>query len=440
MKNSGASKTYLALAGLLAIAEILLLATGNGNLPVSGLVLFAFFFTLAFSAQNSEKFKGLSFTLQIFAFVSFTLYFPEMFTDWGFDTNILIVPSIQVIMFGMGTKLNLRDFAKELSKPLVIIAGTIMVFVFMPLAALLIIKIWHFPPEVAAGIILIGACPGGVASNVMTYLAKGNLALSVTLTTFATLLAPLVTPLLMIWFAGELIEVNAVNMMISIVNMILIPIFAGIIANKILYGKLEWVKKDRNMILLALATFVAGLALIFIPFPPVMKSSQTGLMLVAWAVTLVSVTMILMRRTNGPENWMDIILPKLSLGAIMLYIIVVAAHNQETLLTIGPALFIAVIMHNTLGLAMGYGASKALRFSDEDVRAITIEVGLKNGGLAVGLAYDVLKSAAAALAPLIFGTWMNIAASSLASFWSHKIPKIKKSEGLPGKDLKNVNN
>lgn len=440
MKNSGASTTYLALAGLLAVAEILLLATGNGKLPVSGLVLFAFFFALALSAQRSEKFKGLSFTLQIFAFVSFTLYFPEMFTDWGFDTNKLIVPSIQVIMFGMGTKLNLRDFAREFSKPLPVIAGTIMVFVFMPLAALLIINVWHFPPEVAAGIILVGACPGGVASNVMTYLAKGNLALSVTITTFATLLAPLVTPLLMMWFAGKLIEVNAVNMMISIVNMILIPIFAGVIANKILYGKLKWVQHDRNMILLALATFAAGIALIFIPFPAVLKSSQTGLILVAWAVTIVSVTMIVMRRTNGPENWMDIVLPKLSLGAIMLYIIVVAAHNQQTLLTIGPALFIAVILHNTLGLAMGYGASKALRFSDADVRAITIEVGLKNGGLAVGLAYDVLKSAAAALAPLIFGTWMNIAASALASFWSHKVPKLKQPDRPDGKDLKNVNN
>jgi BASS family bile acid:Na+ symporter len=430
MKNSGASKMYLALAALLAIAEILLLATRNGKLPVSGLVLFSFFFALALSAQKSEKFKGLSFTLQIFAFVSFTLYFPEMFTDWGFDTNKLIVPSIQVIMFGMGTKLNLRDFVKEFSKPMVVIAGTVMVFVFMPLAALLIINIWHFPPEVAAGIILVGACPGGVASNVMTYLAKGNLALSVTLTTFATLLSPLVTPLLMMWFAGKLIEVNAVNMMISIINMILIPIFAGIIANKILYGKLEWVKKDLNMIMLALATFIAGMVIIFIPFPDVLKSSQTGLILVAWAVTIVSVTMIVMRRTNGPEDWMDIVLPKLSLGAIMLYIIIVAAHNQQTLLTIGPALFIAVILHNTLGLALGYGASKALRFSDEDVRAITIEVGLKNGGLAVGLAYDVLKSTAAALAPLIFGTWMNIAASSLASFWSHITPRVKKHEGI----------
>ena len=425
MKNSGEMKMFLALAVLLAFAETLLLIFGKGNLPISGLILFAMFYALAFTVQRTEKLKGLSFTCQIFAFVSFTLYFPQIFTDWGFDTNKLIVPSIQVIMFGMGTKLNLRDFLKEFSKPLVVITGTLMVFILMPLAALLIIKVWNFPPEIAAGIILVGACPGGVASNVMTYLAKGNLALSVTLTTFATLLSPLVTPLLMMLFAGQLIEVNTTSMMISIVNMILIPIFAGIIANKILYGKLEWVKKDLNMILLAIFTFVAGLILIFIPFPELLKSSQTGLILVAWAVAIVSVTMIIIRRTNGPEGWMDIVLPKLSLGAIMLYIVIVAAHNKATLLTIGPALFIATIAQNLVGFALGYGASKALRFSDEDVRAVTIEVGLKNSGLAVGLAYDVLKSTAAALAPLIFGTWMNIAASALASFWSQRLPRVK---------------
>ncbi len=328
-------------------------------------------------------------------------------------------------MFGMGTKLDLKDFIKEFKKPVVVIAGTLMVFVLMPLAAILIVKVWNFPPEVAAGIILVGACPGGVASNVMTYLAKGNLALSVTVTTFATLLSPVVTPFLMMIFAGQLIKVDATGMMISIVNMILIPIFAGIVANKILYGNLEWVKKDINMIMLAIATFITGLVLLFIPFPEVFKSLQTGLILVAWAIAIVSVTMVIMRRTNGPKDWMDIVLPKLSLVAIMLYIVIVAAHNKTALLTIGPALFLAVIAHNIIGFALGYGTSKALRLSDEDVRALTIEVGLKNSGLAVGLAYDVLKSAAAALAPLIFGTWMNIAASSLASFWSQREPKVR---------------
>jgi BASS family bile acid:Na+ symporter len=434
MKNKGSMKMFLALALLFAVAEIIILSIGKGSLPVSGLILFAMFYALSFTVQRTEKLKGLSFTMQIFAFVSFTLYFPQLFTNWGFNTNLLIVPSIQIIMFGMGTKLDLKDFVKEFSKPVVIIAGTAMVFVLMPLAALLIIKIWNFPPEIAAGIILVGACPGGVASNVMTYLAKGNLALSVTVTTFATLLSPIVTPLIMMLFAGQLIEVNATSMMLSIVNMILIPIFAGVVANKILYGNLEWVKKDINMVILAISTLIVGFILLFIPFPAVVKSLKTGLILVAWALTIVSLTIIYIRRTNGPSNWMDIVLPKLSLSAIMLYIVVVAAHNKGTLLTIGPALFIATIAHNIIGFALGYGFSKALRLSDADVRALTIEVGLKNSGLAVGLAYDVLKSTAAALAPLIFGTWMNIAASALASFWSLREPKEKEPK------LKAVNN
>lgn len=428
MENKTAIKMFLAMAGLIAIAEIVLIASGNGSLPISGLVLFGFFYALAFAAQRSEKFKGLSFTIQIFAFVAFTLYFPEIFTDWGFDTNKLIVPSVQVIMFGMGTKLNFRDFAKEFSRPKGVIAGSVMIFVVMPLAALLITKIWNFPPEVAAGVILLGACPTGAASNVMTYLAKGNLALSVSITTMVTLLAPVVTPFIMKVFAGHLIEVDAIALMISIMNMMLIPIFAGVVANKILYGGMKWVEKDANMIMLAISSFVIGFILIFIPFPAVIGSLKTGIILVAWLLAILSITMVVIRRKDGPKNWMDMVLPKLSLISIMLYIVVVAAHNKATLLNIGPALFLAVIAHNLLGFITGYGVSKALRMSDADTRSITIEVGLKNGGVAVGLAYDVLKSTAAALAPLIFGTWMNISGSALASLWSRFEPKELKAK------------
>jgi len=433
MENKNAIKMFLAIAGLLAIVEIALLAIGKGSLPVSGLVLFAFFYVLAFAAQKTEAFKGLSFTCQIFAFVSLTLYFPQIFTDWGgFNTKALIVPSVQVIMFGMGTKLNLGAFIKEFSKPLGVIVGSVMIFILMPLAALLIINVWNFPPEVAAGIILLGACPTGAASNVMTYLAKGNLALSVSITTAVTLLAPILTPFFMKVFAGTLIEVNVFEMVLSISNMMLIPIFAGIFANKLLYGGLEWVKKDTNMIVFAVGTFLLGAILIFIPFPALFTSLKTGLILVAWMFTIFSVTMVAVRRSNGPANWMDKVLPKLSLTSIMLYIVVTAAQNKETLLTIGPMLFIAVIAHNMLGFISGYGVAKALRFSDADVRSITIEVGLKNGGLAVGLAYDVLRSSAAALAPLIFGIWMNISGSALASFWSRWEPKEKELKEKKG--------
>ena len=425
MKNSGEMKMFLALAILLAIAETILLVFGKGDLPICGLILFAMFYALAFTVQRTEKLKGLSFTCQIFAFVSFTLYFPQIFTDWGFNTNSLIVPSIQVIMFGMGTKLSFADFARELSKPVKVIIGTIMCYVLMPLIALLIVKVYHFPSEVAAGIILLGVGPAGAASNVMTYLAKGNLALSMTVTTLTTLISPLATPFLMKMLAGQLIEVNAVGMMISILNMLFIPVFAGIIINKILYGNLYWTKKDKNISIMAVISFVIGFVLLFISFPAILKSLKTGLILIAWAITAVSVTIIGVRRSNGPQNWMDIVLPKLSLGAIMLYIIIVAAHNKATLLTIGPALFIATIIHNLLGYISGYSLSRAFGFSEADARALTMEVGTKNAGLAVGLAYDVLKSTAAALAPLIFGTWMNISASSLATFWSQREPRVK---------------
>ena len=414
---------YLSVALLLIVAEILLLAFRKADLPIAGIVLFIMFYGFAYSVRYTPKLKGLSYTFQIFGWVSLSMYFPQAFTDWGFDTNMMIVPTIQIIMFGMGTKLNLTDFAREFSRPLTIIVGTVLVFAMMPLAALIIINVYHFPPEVAAGIILIGVCPGGVASNVMTYLAKGNLVLSMCMTTLATLLAPLVTPFLMKTLAGQLIAVPVAAMMLSIINMIFVPVGAGLLCNKILYGKVPWLEKAANLDKLAVVCFLAGLALIFVPFPAAVKSLQSGLVLVAWAVAAVALAKVFVRRANGPEDWMEMVLPKLSLTAIMLYIIIVAAHNKSLLLSIGPALFIANIAHNALGFLLGWGASKALRLNDADVRAVTIEVGLKNAGLGVGLAYDVLHSQGAALASLIYGTWMNVTASTLANFWSQRPPQ-----------------
>ncbi len=423
MTDATKSKMYFGVAIILVIAEILLIAFGNGRLPISGLVLFTLFFAFAYSVKYTEKLKGLSFTFQIFAFVSFTLFFPEFFTNWGFNTKVLIVPSVQLIMFGMGTKLNLGDFVREFSKPAKVIIGTALIYIMMPLAAILIINVYKFPAEVAAGIILIGACPAGAASNVMTYLAKGNLALALSITSLATLVSPFLTPILMQVFAGQYIDVPTIKMMISILNMIFVPVGAGLICNKILYGNVEWFNKTANLVLLTVVCFIVGLGLIFVPFAEIVKSLQSGLVLVFWAVAVVSFTKMLVDRANGPKNWMEMVLPKLSLTSIMLYIIIVAAHNKTTLLNIGPALFIATIAHNFLGFIFGYGSAKALRLKDADVRTFTIEVGLKNSGVGVGLAYDVLMSQGAALASLIFGTWMNISGSTLANFWSQREPK-----------------
>jgi bile acid:Na+ symporter, BASS family len=432
MKKSGELKMFLGLAALLAAVQVVLLIIGQGGSLATGVVLFFMFFALSFAVQRTEKLKGLSFTCLILGFVSFTLYFPQLFTKqtWGIDTNSLIVPSIQVIMFGMGTKLSIGDFVKELSKPFKVIVGTLMVYVLMPIAAMIIITVYNFPPEAAAGIILLGACPGGAASNVMTYLAKGNLALSMTVTTLTTLLAPIVTPLLMKLLAGHLIAVDSVKMMLDIVNIIIVPVFAGIIINKLLYGNISWMKKELNVALMGVITLIAGIGLLFVSFPEIIKSMQIGLILVLWAVTVVSITVIIVRRKNGPANWMDFVLPKLSLTAIMMYIVFAAANRRDALLAIGPAILIASIIHNLLGYAFTIVSCKALKFNDADTRALTMEVGTKNAGLALGLATNVLQKAAAALAPLFFGVWMNISASFLASYWSQK-PLKESQEGTP---------
>ena len=417
------SKLYLAVTLLSGVAAGFLIVTGNSALPATGTALFLLFFALAGAARCKKSFSGLSFTFQIFAFVSFTLYFPHLFTNWGFDTKLLIVPSVQLIMFGMGTKLSLGDFISEFRKPVKIIIGTALIYVIMPLVGLVIIKVYQFPPEVAAGVILIGVCPAGAASNVMTYLAGGNLALALSITMLATFVSPLATPFLMDAFAGKLITVDAVGMMISILNMIFVPVSAGLVCNRILYSDNVWLQRKGRLPGIGLVCALAGLALLFVPFPPAVKALQSGLVLVFCAIAAVSFAKLAVARVNGPANWMEMVLPKLSLTSIMLYIVIVTAQNRETLLSIGPALFIASIVHNLLGFALGYLSARALRLSDRDVRTFTIEVGLKNAGVGVGLAYDVLRSQAAGLASLLFGTWMNVSGSTLANFWSQRKPR-----------------
>ena len=424
MSEAAIRNLYLTGAALLLLATMLLVLTGNGGLPVAGVVLFVMFYAFAYAVAHTKTLSGLSFTFQIFAFVAFTLYFPQVFTNWGFNTKILIVPSVQLIMFGMGTKLSLTDFAQEFRRPVKILLGSALGFLLMPLAAILIINVYRFPPAVAAGLILIGACPTGAASNVMTYLARGNLALALSITMLTTLAAPFTTPLLMKVFAGQLIAVDAVSMMLGIMNMVVVPVAAGLICNRILYSKDAdtWFKPARNLIGLGTACFLAGIGLIFVPFAASVKSLQSGLILVLWSVTTVSITKMVVARARGPENWMEMVLPKLSLVSIMLYIVIVAAHSKATLLSIGPALFLATVVHNLLGLLMGYGCARALRLSDADTRTFALQVGLKNAGVGVGLAYDVLKSEGAALASLIFGTWMNVSGSTLANYWRQRPP------------------
>ncbi|HSW50764.1 MAG TPA: hypothetical protein VLH09_11345, partial [Bryobacteraceae bacterium] len=205
----------------------------------------------------------------------------------------------------------------------------------------------------------------------------------------------------------------------------LVPLAAGLTCNKILYGDIAWLRRQRNLIVLGLAASVVGLWLFLIPFAASARSLQSGLVLVGWTIAAVAFTTVGVKRAGGPSNWMDAVLPKVSLASIMLYIVIVSAHNRDTLLSVGPALFVAAIAHNLAGFALGYGSAKALRLNDRDARAFAIEMGMKNAGLGVGLAYDVLRSEVAALASLIQSTWMNVSGSALATYWRQRPPREK---------------
>ncbi|MFC1561240.1 bile acid:sodium symporter family protein [Candidatus Latescibacterota bacterium] len=343
-------------AGILSfLTTIIYFAMGGGK--HAGIPFVLTFVTMAFYSRGSSKLKGTAFTFWVFAFLATAMYFPWLFTNWGFNTMVLVTPLIQLIMFGMGTKLSIEDFMREFKRPKGVMIGTLMVFSIMPIAGLVIAKSFGFQPEIAAGVILIGACPGGVASNVMAFLANGNVALSVSITAFATLISPIITPLLMKIFAGRLIDIPFIGMMLSIMKMIVLPIVAGLIVNKLLRNR---------------------------------------------------------------KQWLDRILPLLSMIAILFFVTIVVAHYRDRLLVVGLALIGASIIHNFFGYILGYWTSKAIGLNERDSRTIAIEVGLKNGGMGMGIAIDSLKSADAALAPIIFGKWMNISGSALANYWRQK--------------------
>jgi len=412
------SKIILGITGVLFTLAIVLILIGD--VSKAGIPFTLAFVSAALYGYVNPKFRRLSFTFWVFAFLAAAMYYPFLFTNWGFNTKVLVIPMLQLIMFGMGTKLSLNDFKAELSKPKAIIIGTIMAFGIMPIIGVLVVSLFNFPPEIAVGVILIGCCPGGAASNVMVYLAKGNVALSVSVTTITTLLTPVVTPVLMKIFAGQLIEISFLKMMFSSFNLIIVPIAAGLVCNKILYGKSQWLQKDRNIFFIAILAIGLAAITIEMEFSNNYAILKPGLILGLVLTSIVSFTKIIVKYFKGPSNWMDKILPSVSMFSILLFVTIVVALNRDKLLIVGLMLVFASMIHNTLGFILGYWGSRAVGLSIQDSRTLSIEVALKNGGLGMGLALDALGSANAALAPIVFGKWMNISGSAIANYWRDK--------------------
>ena len=279
-----------------------------------------------------------------------------------------------------------------------------------PLVGYSIAMIFGFSPEVAAGIILIGSVSSGVASNVITYLASGNVPLSVTITACTTLFSPFVTPFWMKILAEKLIQVDFVAMMFSIFNMIIVPIFAGLIANKILYSPKKGARQSRPLALVSAISIVLAVATLFLPkhFLGPLTTIKPGIFLGFVLISLVSLAkLIVSNLLKGPENWMDRSLPVVSMFGTCVIIAIITARSRDQLLTVGVMLIFAAIFHNATGYFLGYWGARLARLDESACRTVAIEVGMQNGGMATGIAMDVLKSASAVLAPAIFGPWMN---------------------------------
>jgi BASS family bile acid:Na+ symporter len=269
----------------------------------------------------------------------------------------LIVPGLGLIMFGMGTALTPADFKRVAEQPYAVGVGLAAQFLIMPLAAAGIAKIFDLPPGLAAGLILVGSCPGGTASNVMTYLAKGDVALSVTMTSCSTIVSVVATPYLMSWLAGMYVPVHPLDLLLSILMIVIIPVTAGLITRQFL--------------------------------------GQGG-------------------------HKIETLLPIVSVAFIVLIVACIVALSKKQLLESGPFVFAIVALHNGCGLALGYAMAKLAGLDAVRCRTIAIEVGMQNSGLGVALARKHFADVLVALPSAIFSVWHNITGPALANYWSRK--------------------
>ncbi len=397
-------------------------------------MLIAMFGSLALFCMGHSFLKSFAFTVWVFAFVTASMVYPSAFMTWlGVDLKILIVPLIQIIMFGMGTTLSVADFGRVFKMPWPVFVGFVLQFSVMPLTGLALAKIFGFQAEVAAGVVLIGSCPGGVASNLMTYLAGGNVALSVTMTSCSTLVSPVMTPFLMDKLAGQFIEINFLAMMFGIINMIIVPIVAGLIANRILYSRHKVFNRGDVLALIGVVTILLAACIGFMAPSAVFTYGDASLSKDGFVVGLLLIGVVALAKLvisiwlKGPENWMDKALPIVSMAGICYIIAIITARSRDDLMTVGAYLIGAAIIHNFVGYILGYWFARAARLDESSCRTVAFEVGMQNGGMASGLAMNVLKSAPAALAPAIFGPWMNVSGSVLATWWHRKPVKQLKT-------------
>jgi len=406
----------------------------SGEVSTGGPLLIACFIALALGVRGFPSTKGFSYTIWIFTAVAASMFYPHFFVSVGdFQLKLLIIPLLQIIMFGMGSQMSFDDFTGVIKMPKGVLIGVGAQFLVMPLAGFAIAHIFNFPPEISAGIILIGCVPSGLASNVMSYISRANLALAVTIGAISTLLSPLITPFLMKWLAGQYIEVNFWSMMLDILNMIILPIVAGFIFNLFSVGK-ETSKGSR---IIQLISYFVVILLTNLVYMKSKNADLTGFFVaffksMGWFYLLPMVGALVLRYlTKGDNQWMGKVLSFISMLGIAIIITIITAAGRDSLLKVGVLLIFTSLLHNFTGYSLGYSISWLFGLPEKDRRTVAFEVGMQNGGLASGLALQMGKLATVGLAPAIFGPLMNVTGSALATWWRGRIPQeIVKSDSI----------
>jgi BASS family bile acid:Na+ symporter len=378
---------------------------------------------LALGLGSVSSLKGYQYTAWILAAVVAAMIYPSAFTHWG-DLNLrnkwLLLAVVQLVMFGMGTQMSLHDFSGVFKTPRGVVVGIVCHFSVMPLVGFGLTQLFNFPPEIAAGVILIGSCSSGLASNVMAYIARSNLVLSVTVTAITTLVAPFMTPFLMKLLAGTLVEVKFVSMMLEIVKIVIVPIAAALI-----HDGLKRAPASQRRAVFAVAA-VGAAVLLMLPFGGWAwlagrcdAGTLLGVELSAFAIGSVvfgAVYHVVARRFAA----VDRLMPLASMAGIVYFTTVTTAAGRDNLLQVGALLFLVSVIHNGAGYFFGYWLSRVAGLDKSSSRSVAFEVGLQNGGMASGLAGAMGKLGTVGLAPAVFSPWMNISGSILANYWSKR--------------------
>jgi len=331
------------------------------------IIIITFYWGL-YIMQKLEKlstFVGKHMAILVLAVAALALFIP---TSTAWVKTSWIMPLLMIIMFGMGLTVTPKDFAIVFKRPKEVIIGCLAQFLVMPFLAFALGKIFALETGLLVGVILVGTCPGGTSSNVMTYLSKGDVALSVGMTCVSTLLAPFLTPLITYFLLRSTVDINMLSMFLSIVKVVLIPIGLGMIINHFFSETTQKAVK---------------------------------------------------------------ILPLVSVTAIVLIVASVVSANSQKILTTGAIVFAVVILHNCLGYAVGYAIGKTLNMDLPKRKAVAIEVGMQNSGLATGLAGSAFPNLAMATVPgAIFSVWHNISGAIVANIFANMEDKKLKNNNL----------